>query len=310
MICPICRFPEQDVTRKPGAGEKFIFKCARCGKFKISYSARLAANKKNPGPKICGWIRNLQELGMDVPEIETRTLAEIEQSIPDYNPSDKQYLFLRNLSRRSRFPGDSVSIRPALDYPLAWASASEEILFYIRFLVERDLLVWTGERENSLTRGDDSVSVAVSPHGWAYLDEYEQRAIELSQAYVAMPFSPSMKTAWEKAVKPAINEAGYKACCVDIENQTDRINAKMIAEIRNSLFVVAETTENRQIVYFEAGYATGRNLPVIWCVRRDNLKNVKFDTRQYNHVVWETPQELKGKLYDAVCAVVGRRKKI
>lgn len=308
--CPICKLPEQEIIRKSGAGDKITFKCLRCGKFKISHSAELAANRKKPGPKISGWIRNLQELGMDIPEIESKTLAEIEQSIPDYNPSDKQYLFLRNLSRKSKFPGDSVSLIPGLDYPLAWASAPEEILFYIRFLVERDLLVWTEDRESSLARGDDSVSVAVSPHGWAYLDEYEQRAIELSQAYVAISPSQSMKVMWEKAIKPAINEAGYKACCVDIENQTDKINAKIITEIRNSLFVVAEVTENRQIVYFEAGYATGRNLPVIWCVRKDNLKSVKFDARQYNHVVWNTPQELKEKLYDAICAVVGRRKKI
>jgi nucleoside 2-deoxyribosyltransferase len=309
-FCPICKLPDQDIIRKSNSGEQITFKCARCGKFKISHSAVLAAKKKNPGPKISGWIRNLLELGMDIPEIETKTLAEIEQSIPDYNPSDKQYLFLRNISRKSKYPGDSVSILPELDYPLAWASAPEEILFYIRFLVERDLLVWTGERENSLARSDDSVSVAVSPHGWAYLDEYEQRAIELSQAYVAMPLTPSMKAVWETAIKPAINEAGYKACCVDLDMHMDKINAKIIAEIRNSLFVVAEATENRQIVYFEAGYAAGRNLPVIWCVRKDNLKNVYFDTRHYNHVVWETPLELKEKLYDAVCAVVGRRRKI
>jgi hypothetical protein len=40
------------------------------------------------------------------------------------------------------------------------------------------------------------------------------------------------------------------------------------------------------------------------------LENVHFDTSQYNHVVWTTPDELKEKLYDVICAVVGRRKKI
>jgi nucleoside 2-deoxyribosyltransferase len=308
-ICPICKLQNQDV-REANSGEKLTYKCARCGNFKISHSAELTAKKKNSGPKISGWIRNLCELGMDTPEINTKILAEIELSIPDYNPSDKQYLFLRNISRKSKYPGDSVSIFPELDYPLAWASAPEEILFYIRFLVERDLLVWTGDREDSMARGAESVSVAVSPYGWKYLDEYEQRAIELSQAYVAMSFSPSMKAVWEKAIKPAINDAGYKACCVDVEKHRDKINAKIIAEIRNSLFVVAEVTEHQRVVYFEAGYAIGRNLPVIWCVPKDNLKNVHFDTRQYNHVVWETPKELKEKLYDVICAVVGRRKKI
>jgi len=309
--CPVCKLKGQEATRKADSSEKSTYKCARCGKFKITKTAEKAAEKKNLGPKLSGWIRNLFELGMDIPEINTKSLTEMEQSVPDYNPSDKQYLFLRNISRKSKYPGDKVAILPEIDYPLAWASAPEEIIFYIRFLVERGLLVWVdNNKEYSLASGDGSISVAVSPYGWKYLDEYEQRAIELSQAYVAMSFSESMNKVWERAIKPAINEAGYKACRIDAKQHTDKINAKIIAEIRNSLFVVAEVTEHKRVVYFEAGYAIGRNLPVIWCVRKDDLDNVHFDTRQYNHVVWKTTDELKEKLYDVICAVVGRRKKI
>jgi nucleoside 2-deoxyribosyltransferase len=161
-----------------------------------------------------------------------------------------------------------------------------------------------------LLSGEGIISVALSPNGWNYLDNYEQRAIELCQAYVAMSFSESLKNVWEKSIKPAINDAGYKAFGVDSQHHKDKINAKMISEIRNSLFLVAEVTESKRVVYFEAGYAIGRNLPVIWCVRKDALKNIYFDTSQYNHVVWETPDDLKEKLYDMICAVVGRRKKI
>jgi nucleoside 2-deoxyribosyltransferase len=181
---------------------------------------------------------------------------------------------------------------------------------YIRFLVERGLLIWTDNRDHSLLSPERSISIILSPGGWNYIDNYEQRAIELCQAYVAMSFSDSMNTVWNRAIKPAINEAGYKACRVDSKQHTDKINAKIIAEIRNSLFVVAEVTEHKRVVYFEAGYAIGRNLPVIWCVNKKDLENVHFDTSQYNHVVWTTPDELKEKLYDIICAVVGRRKKI
>ena len=309
-ICPVCKLQGQNILRKSDAGGKITFKCARCGKFIIAQSVCKLAEKKDLGSKLSAWIRNISELGMDTPEINTKSLTEIEQSIPEYNPSDKQYLFLRNISRKSKYPGDSLSIEPELDYPLAWATAPEEILFYIRFLVERGLLVWTGERVDSLNGNSRSVAVAISPYGWEYLDKHEQRAIELSQAYVAMSFSKSMNKVWEQAIKPAINEAGYKACRIDPNQHTNKINAKIIAEIRNSHFVVADVTEHNRVVYFEAGYAIGRNLPVIWCVRKDDLDNVHFDTRQYNHIVWETTDELKEKLYDVICAVVGRRKKI
>jgi nucleoside 2-deoxyribosyltransferase len=308
--CPVCKLQGPNVISKADTEEKSTYKCARCGKFTITHTVERMAGKKNLGPKICGWIRNLSELGMDIPEINTNSLAEIEQSIPDYNPSDKQYLFLRNIARKSHYPGDSVTLSPEFDYPLAWASAPQEILFYIRFLVERNLLAWTSNKEISLKPGSQSVSVAATARGWEYLEQYEQRAIELSQAFVAISFSESMKKVWQKAIKPAINEAGYKACRIDVEKHTDKINAKNIAEIKNSLFVVAEVTEHNRVVYFDAGYAMGRNLPVIWCVRKDDLHNVHFNTSQCNHVVWETTEELKEKLYDVICAVVGRRKKM
>ena len=154
-ICPVCKLESQDVIRKTDSSERLTYKCPRCGKYKITQKAELIAEKKNLCIKLSGWIRNLYELGMEIPEICTSSLTEVEQSIPEYNPSDKQYLFLRNISRKSKYPGDSVAILPELDYPLAWASAPEEILFYIRFLVERGLLVWAGERKDSLLHVDD-----------------------------------------------------------------------------------------------------------------------------------------------------------
>jgi hypothetical protein len=59
-------------------------------------------------------------------------------------------------------------------------------------------------------------------------------------------------------------------------------------------------------VYFEAGYALGLNLPVIWCVQKEGLDNVQFDTRQYNHILWESEEDLKERLYYFICAVVGK----
>lgn len=307
--CPVCKLAGQDVILEADYGERITYNCARCGKFTITRTAERVAEKRNLGPKLSAWIRNRFELGMDIPEINTNSLTEIEQSLPDYNTSDKQQFFLRSIARKSKYPGDSVSLLPEFDYPLAWASAPEELLFYIRYLIARSLLAQT-HKEETQEFGDMSVSVEVTTDGWDYLDQHEQRAAELSQAFVAMSFSESMKIVWDQAIKPAINEAGYKAYRVDAELHIDRIDAKIIAEIKNSLFVVADVTEQKRGVYFEAGYAIGRDLPVIWCVRKDDLTNVHFDTRQYNHVVWESTQELKEKLYDVICAVIGRKHKI
>lgn len=302
--CPICKLEEQNVEKEADYGERISYKCARCGRFTITRTAESMAEHRKLGPKLSAWIRERSELGTDIPEVNSNSLTEIEQSLPDYNPSDKQLFFLRNVARKSKYPGDSIRLVPKFDYPLAWASAQDELLYYIRYLVERGLLAHTDKEIPEL--GTMSVSVEITADGWDYLAQHEQRAIELSQVFVAMSFSESMKAIWEQAIKPAITEAGYKAYRVDVEPHIDKIDSKIIAEIKNSLFVVAEVTEQKHGVYFEAGYALGKNLPVIWCVRKDDLSSVHFDTRQYNHVVWESPEELKEKLYDIICAIIGR----
>lgn len=81
---------------------------------------------------------------------------------------------------------------------------------------------------------------------------------------------------------------------------------KIITEIKNSRFLVADVTQQRPGVYFEAGYALGLGIPVFWCVREDDLKNVHFDTRQYNHIVWKDENHLAEQLYFYVSAVIGK----
>jgi hypothetical protein len=63
-------------------------------------------------------------------------------------------------------------------------------------------------------------------------------------------------------------------------------------------------TLQRSGVYFEAGFALGLPRTVIWTWRDDALKNVHFDTRQYSHVVWTEPTDLRTKLASSIKATV------
>jgi nucleoside 2-deoxyribosyltransferase len=81
---------------------------------------------------------------------------------------------------------------------------------------------------------------------------------------------------------------------------------KIITEIKNSRFIIADVTHQRAGVYFEAGYALGLGLPVIWSVRDDDLNNVHFDTRQYNHIVWESEAHLSEQLYFFITSLIGK----
>ena len=77
------------------------------------------------------------------------------------------------------------------------------------------------------------------------LNEHERHIEERTQAFVAMSFSEDLKPIWEGPINKAIKKAGYKPYRVDAEPHSDRIDVKIISEIKNSRFVVADVTDQK-----------------------------------------------------------------
>ena len=145
--------------------------------------------------------------------------------------------------------------------------------------------------------------------GHARLAELEAANAESTKGFVAMWFDDSLKEAWEQGIKLGIEDAGYEAVRIDQKEHNNKIDDEIIAEIRRSRFVVADFTQGedgaRGGVYYEAGFAHGLGIEVIFTCREDALKNVHFDTRQYNHIVWKTPEELRLDLARRISARIG-----
>ena len=60
-------------------------------------------------------------------------------------------------------------------------------------------------------------------------------------------------------------------------------------------------------MYYEAGFAMGIGLPVIWTCREDERKGLHFDIRQYNCIFWDTLDDtLRDKLRYRIESVLGR----
>ena len=145
--------------------------------------------------------------------------------------------------------------------------------------------------------------------GYTRLAELRAVQKESSQAFVAMWFDDSTDSAWSEGLRPGIEDAGYEAFRIDRKEHNNKIDDEIIAELRRSRFVVADFTQGadgaRGGVYYEAGFAHGLNIPVIFTCRKDTLDKIHFDTRQYNHIVWETPVELRQRLAARISAEIG-----
>ena len=124
-----------------------------------------------------------------------------------------------------------------------------------------------------------------------------------------MWFDDSMNDVLKNGIEPAIEDAGYKPVRIDRKEHINKIEDEIIAELRRSRFVVADFTHGddgaRGGVYYEAGFAHGLDLPVIFTCREDAVDTLHFDTEHYNHIVWITPEELREKLKNRILAVIG-----
>jgi hypothetical protein len=102
-----------------------------------------------------------------------------------------------------------------------------------------------------------------------------------------MSFRPEFSELYEQGISEGIRLAGYDPLRIDRTEHNNRIDDEIIASIKRSRFLVADFTAQRGGIYFEAGYALGIGLCVIWLVRSDQLDDVHFDNRQYNFIRWD-----------------------
>jgi hypothetical protein len=119
-----------------------------------------------------------------------------------------------------------------------------------------------------------------------------------------MSFKPEFDAVWSSGMKPAIEEAGLEALRLDELQHSDKICDRVVAEIRRSGALVADCSAGSGNVYFEAGLALGLDLDVIWTCRRSAESKLQFDTRQYPHILWDDPEDLREKLRDRLEATL------
>ena len=157
--------------------------------------------------------------------------------------------------------------------------------------------------------GSQTLKITLNAEGLERLEALETNK-NSRQVFVAMWFNDSMNDIYEQAIKPAIEATGYKPMRIDKKDHNNKIDDEIIAEIRRSKFLIADFSYGkdgiRGSVYYEAGFAHGLGIPVIFTCRASNQDKLHFDTRQFNHIIWkkEKPEELKKALQNRIRATI------
>ena len=295
-------------TEAPRSGDYLIVDSPRAGgRYRITDTATSTVHMLVPTAKLIltTWLCNQRRLGVEVPEITSYNLKEASTgrrlTIPER--VDRGLLTIVREVPRVDHKFDFGAKDGPPDRFLAETECADrnEGAGLLRVIEKMGLL---SSDENTPHR------YQLTPEGWIRYELLTARATDSTQGFVAMWFNDDVKAAYDDGIAPAIRAAGYKPLRIDSLEHNGKVDDRIIAEIRRSRFLVAdfscEKEKARGGVYYEAGFAEGIGIDIFWTVRAQSIKDLHFDTRQYNHIVWTNPADLREKLKNRIVAVLGQ----
>lgn len=275
--------------------------CWHCGEYEVTRTAKLTflAGEK-PNYLLSALVRNSFEMGhrLSLSSKNIKTLLDTTRVPTDpFEIIDHliQYIFSKS-GRAANF----VRFDANTDFPILFTETPKECLYYLQKAHDLGFIEADPERPGYRLTLD----------GWRRLAELRMNRRKSDQAFVAMWFDPGLDRAWSEGFKPALEQTGFKPVRIDLSEHNEKICDRIIAEIRKSALVVADFTGQRGGVYFEAGFAMGLSIPVIWTCSQEYVESLHFDTRQYNHIVWNNPEELRTKLINRIEATIPRSTRV
>lgn len=247
------------------------------------------------------WVVNHRIQRVHLPEITDAVIASATNgdSLQVHERADRLLRFIASLAETV---AHSVLINEDIHAAYAWSESVDwlEVNYLLNYL---EGIGWM-----DVTRTLGGLWSSINVAGYNRIAEQNTK-VDSTQAFVAMWFDESMDDAFEIGIKSAIVEAGYNPLRIDRKDHINKIDDEIIAELRRSKFLVADFTHGdsgaRGGVYYEAGFAHGLGLPVIFSCRKDAENSLHFDTSHYNHIIWVDMKDLREKLKNRILAVIG-----
>ena len=310
--CPIWGYDVQQSPEIVQEGGDRIVRCYRAGgRYRITpeTEALVATQPESVKARLTTILIDKHVQGVEIPEVTVAMVQEAERKKPlavlDRTDRLLQYFYFEAANAVRTFEDvhelvDYTLLSPYGDSQLAWSeSISREAIAQIF-----GTLISKGFLKEQTTEGLDAYGLTFD--GILY-SESSKTTPQTAQAFIAMWFDPSMDGVYENGIRPAIEAAGYTPLRIDQKEHNNKIDDEIIAEIRRSRFVVADFTHGddgvRGSVYYEAGFAYGLDIPVIYLSREGS--DLAFDTRQYAHIMWKDTDELSDQLQNRILAVIG-----
>ena len=299
----------------PDAKHHAIFTdCLKCRKITWSTNALKTISSTHPASVLrilAGLARELTDMGNQLDIVNNAIEDVLSNPLIPRSPTEKMDKLLLWLHRNTEYFGQIVDIETL---SICYALNDTECASIINAAINYGYL----KRDDQIYLLDNFMAhIALTLQGNEYCQKLKQRGSNTNNVFVAMWFNTDVFSAYDEAIKPAIEECGYIPVRVDKKEHNNDITDEIVIGIKDSKFVIADMTGYRGGVYFEAGYAKGLGKEVILTCRKDWFKGEKdasgktvkeavhFDINHFNIIVWETLDELKKRIENRIRATIG-----
>jgi len=271
----------------------YSYKCLVCGHVKLTEEAAddfigESFSKKN---KLILSIshRNDYEKRKKKKQSKPYSLEDLHRLINRYvifDPIEKMNNALLILDNQSTRVAQKIKIPIKDDFTYYHCFDQHELLALLNMLVEEGYI-------QAQDPPNPHNKLWITAKGYGKIRELKSVNQESNMCFVAIWFAHDMNEVYKKAIKPAIEfieegqaEPRFKAIKIDNVEHINDINDEIIAAIRRSRFMVCDLTGYRGGIYFEAGFAYGLGLDIIYTCRKDWCKKQELKD-QYGSVVKE-----------------------
>jgi hypothetical protein len=289
--CPICGNKNSDFL--PGSEWGYpVHDCPRCGAFAVIGTANgilpsLLGNNSIDRSLMSHLIRKAQRPPRPVTIFET-DLPAYQKAPPLPKPREQSDNVLIWVGKKQNAP--NVFAQCQIAYLAATVGAaisgvSEDACQWLLNHLEGEKLIEI--RPNELS---GRVALKLSMKGWDRYEELLHNSVPSRIAFMAMKFNDAvLEKVLAECFKPAVTQAGFELIALNETPPAGLIDNQIRAAIRRARFVVADLSHDNNGAYFEAGFAEGIGLPVIYTCEHQKFtaKKTHFDTNHMVTIPWD-----------------------
>lgn len=189
------------------------------------------------------------------------------------------------------------SIRCAAYYLGAWLGAAllkpaephQGVQWVVITAEKQGFFDWQME-DNAEASGNFVYLFRLTMKGWERYSELKKKQIDSRTAFMAMKFGdPDLDAVVENYFKPAVLRTGFELRKLTDNQPAGSIDDQIRASILSGRFVIADLTHGNRGAYWEAGFAEGLGLPVIYTCEKSiwEKEQTHFDTNHLLTIIWD-----------------------